>query len=168
MCRCCVSACGREISCRWGSVGVCRRLEVWRSLMAPPQTHSICLRIPLRTHTHTDCLLAAWADALKQGEWLHQRGLSSSPLGSVLKDDGIRVGGGYVILFSSFPPALVLMCVDVVQRNSPLHSVFCPLLTSLSLLLFLSEVCVGDYSVDLSGFAFSTHCHCFWFRHVFY
>ncbi len=121
MCSCCVSACGREISCRWGSVGVCGRLEVWRSLMAPPQTHSICLRIPLRTHTHThtDCLLAAWADALKQGEWLHQRGLSSFPLGSVLKYDGIWEGGGYVILFSSFPPALALMCVDVVQRHSP-------------------------------------------------
>lgn len=146
MCSCCVSACGREISCRWGRVGVGERLEVWRSLMASPQTHSICLRIPLRTHTHTDCLLAAWADALKQGGWLHQRRISSSPLGSVLKDDGIREGGGCVILFYSHLSLLPWRwCAWTwFSETDPLYSTLCPLLTCLSLSFFLSEVCVGD------------------------
>lgn len=71
-------------------------------------------------HTHTDCLLVAWADALKQRELLHQSSLSFSPLGSLLQADGILEGGGCVILFYShpFPPALALMCVDGV------HSIF--------------------------------------------
>lgn len=144
MCSCCVSACGREISCRWGSVGVGGRLEVWRSLMAPPQTHSICLRIPLRTHTHR-LSFGGVGRCSEARRMLHQRGLSSSPLGSVLKDDGIREDGGFyshIILFSSFPPALALMCVDVVQRNRPaLFRVLSSSNLPVSVVLSLRSVC---------------------------
>ncbi len=168
MCSCCVSACGREISCRWGSVGVGGSLEVWRSLMAPPQTHSICLRIPLRTHTHRLSFGGVGRCSEARRMVTPARALFVSP--GVCFKGWWDTGGWRIchILFSSFPPALALMCVDVVQRNRP--ALFRVLSSSnlLSLSFFLSEVCVGDYSVDLSGFAFSTRCHCFWFRHIFY
>lgn len=143
MCNCCVSACGREISCRWGRVGVGGRLEVWRSLMAPPQTHSICLRIPLRMHTHR----LSFGGVGRCSE----AGRMVAPAKDLFLSPGVcfkewwDMGGRrmcHFILFSSFPPALVLMCVDVVQWNRPaLFHILSSSNLPVSLVLSLRSVC---------------------------
>lgn len=143
MCSCCVSACGREISCRWGSVGVGGRLEVWRSLMAPPQTHSICLRIPLRTHTHRLSFSGVGRCSEARRMVAPAQALFVSP--GVCFKGWWDTGGRricHIILFSSIPPALALMCVDVVQRNRPaLFHVLSSSNLPVSVVLSLRSVC---------------------------